>query len=53
MAYNQSSRTSITLLGRLRHDPKDQKAWNEFVARYEPKVIQWCLGWRLQGTYDE
>ena len=42
MPDNQSSRTSVTLLGRLRHDPKDQAAWNEFVARYEPKIFQWC-----------
>jgi RNA polymerase sigma factor (sigma-70 family) len=44
------SRTSLTLLGRLRQDPKDQAAWNEFVARYEPKIFQWCLGWRLQES---
>jgi RNA polymerase sigma factor (sigma-70 family) len=47
---NQASRTSVTLLGRLRHDPKDQGAWNEFVARYEPKIFRWCLGWRLQES---
>ena len=44
------SRTSLTLLGRLRHDPKDRAAWDEFVARYEPKIFQWCLGWRLQES---
>jgi RNA polymerase sigma factor (sigma-70 family) len=47
---HQSSRTSLTLLGRLRHDPKDQAAWVEFVARYEPKIVQWCLRWRLQES---
>jgi RNA polymerase sigma factor (sigma-70 family) len=47
---HDSSRTSLTLLGRLRHDPKDQLAWDEFVARYEPKIVQWCLGWRLQES---
>src|SRR5262249_27633468 len=36
------------LLGRLRADPKDQAAWNEFVARYGPKILQWCRGWDLQ-----
>jgi RNA polymerase sigma factor (sigma-70 family) len=45
-----SSRTSVTLLGRLREDPKDQAAWNDFVARYEPKILQWCRGWRLQES---
>ena len=29
---DQSSRTSARLLGRLRQDPKDQAAWNDFVA---------------------
>jgi RNA polymerase sigma-70 factor (ECF subfamily) len=47
---NQSSRTSLTLLGRLRVDPRDAAAWDEFVARYEPKIFQWCLGWRLQES---
>ena len=47
---HQSSRTSLTLLNRLRHDPQDQAAWAEFVARYEPIVFQWCIGWRLQES---
>jgi RNA polymerase sigma factor (sigma-70 family) len=50
VSENHSSRTSVTLLGRLRQDPKDQAAWNDFVARYEPKILQWCLGWRLQES---
>jgi RNA polymerase sigma factor (sigma-70 family) len=45
-----SSRTSVTLLGRLRQDSGDQAAWNEFVARYEPKILQWCRGWGLQES---
>ncbi len=44
------SGTSVTLLRRLRQDPKDQAAWNDFVGRYEPKILQWCRGWRLQET---
>jgi RNA polymerase sigma factor (sigma-70 family) len=48
VSKEHSSRTSVTLLGRLRHDPKDQAAWNDFVARYEPKLHQWCRGWGLQ-----
>jgi hypothetical protein len=26
-------KTSLTLLGRLHRDPKDQAAWSDFVAR--------------------
>jgi RNA polymerase sigma factor (sigma-70 family) len=47
---DHSSRTSVTLLGRLRQDPKDQAAWNDFVARYEPKILEWCRGWGLQES---
>ena len=43
-------RTSLTLLGRLRQDPKDQAAWSEFVARYGPRILQWCRGWGLQES---
>jgi RNA polymerase sigma-70 factor, ECF subfamily len=50
VAENHPSRTSVTLLGRLRNDPKDQAAWNDFVARYEPTILQWCRGWRLQDS---
>jgi RNA polymerase sigma factor (sigma-70 family) len=50
VSEDHSSRTSVTLLGRLRQDPRDQAAWNEFVARYEPKIFEWCLGWRLQES---
>jgi RNA polymerase sigma-70 factor, ECF subfamily len=45
-----SSRTSVTLLGRLRQDPKDQAAWDDFVARYQPKILEWCRRWRLQES---
>src|SRR5262249_25610674 len=41
-------KTSLTLLARLRHDPKDQAAWSEFVARYGPSIFQWCRGWGVQ-----
>jgi RNA polymerase sigma factor (sigma-70 family) len=50
VSEDQSSRTSITLLGRLRHDATDQAAWNDFVARYEPKILDWCRGWGLQES---
>ena len=48
MAQDHPSTTSVTLLGRLRHDPADQAAWSDFVARYGPKILQWCRRWRLQ-----
>jgi RNA polymerase sigma factor (sigma-70 family) len=50
VAEDHFSQTSITLLGRLRQDAGDQAAWNEFVARYEPKILQWCRGWGLQES---
>jgi RNA polymerase sigma factor (sigma-70 family) len=50
MAQDRSPRTSPTLLGRLRHDPKDQAAWNDFVARYRPQILVWCRRWRLQES---
>jgi RNA polymerase sigma-70 factor (ECF subfamily) len=42
------SGTRITLLGRLRRDPSNQEAWGEFVDQYGPKIMSWCLRWRLQ-----
>jgi RNA polymerase sigma-70 factor (ECF subfamily) len=45
-----ASRTSLTLLGRLRADPRDQAAWGEFIARYGPKIVRWCRGWGLQES---
>jgi RNA polymerase sigma-70 factor, ECF subfamily len=50
MSEDNPSQTSITLLGRLRQDPNDGAAWNDFVTRYEPKILQWCRGWALQGS---
>jgi RNA polymerase sigma-70 factor (ECF subfamily) len=40
--------TSTTLLGRLALAPPDQAAWREFVARYGPRIFQWCRRWGLQ-----
>ena len=48
MNETSGSRTSTTLLGRLRHEPADQAAWKEFVERYSPKICGWCRHWRLQ-----
>ena len=43
-----TSRTSITLLGRVQRDPTDQAAWEEFVRRYGPRIFHWCRKWDLQ-----
>jgi RNA polymerase sigma-70 factor (ECF subfamily) len=48
MPGNTESRTSASLLARLRQAPADQAAWAEFVDRYGPKVYGWCRHWRLQ-----
>jgi RNA polymerase sigma-70 factor (ECF subfamily) len=48
MEGTADSGTRITLLGRLRRDPTNQTAWKEFVDQYGPKLMGWCLKWRLQ-----
>jgi RNA polymerase sigma-70 factor (ECF subfamily) len=50
MSDAPDSRTSATLLGRLRHDPTDQVAWSQFVDRYGPKIYDWCRRWHLQDA---
>jgi RNA polymerase sigma-70 factor (ECF subfamily) len=42
------SRTSETLLGRLRQVPTDQEAWAVFVERYVPRIHDWCRHWGEQ-----
>ncbi|MCR9198979.1 MAG: sigma-70 family RNA polymerase sigma factor [Planctomycetaceae bacterium] len=41
--------TSTTLLFRLR-DVSDTAAWEDFVARYSPKIFQWCCRNSLQES---
>jgi RNA polymerase sigma-70 factor (ECF subfamily) len=41
-----STRTS--LLYRLRQEPVDEGAWNDFVARYGRLILGWCESWGLQ-----
>jgi RNA polymerase sigma-70 factor (ECF subfamily) len=48
MSVAHDSGTRITLLGRLRRDPGDQKAWAEFVEQYGPRIYSWCRHWNLQ-----
>lgn len=48
MHGNTESRTSASLLARLRQAPTDQAAWAEFVDRYGRKIYGWCRHWGLQ-----
>lgn len=47
------SGTRITLLSRLRHDPSDAAAWDEFVEHYGPRIYAWCRRWGAQRTDAE
>jgi RNA polymerase sigma-70 factor (ECF subfamily) len=48
MSDASDSRTRITLLDRICQNPADQATWNEFVARYSPRISGWCRRWGLQ-----
>jgi RNA polymerase sigma-70 factor (ECF subfamily) len=37
--------TSITLMMRIRRDPADLQAWDEFARHYQPMIRDWCLRW--------
>lgn len=50
MADDPQSRTSPTLLGKLRQDPADQAAWGRFVDYYGPRIHGWCRRWGLQDA---
>jgi hypothetical protein len=41
MINNSSARTSPSLLGRLRQDAADERAWSEFVQRYGGQILHW------------
>jgi RNA polymerase sigma-70 factor (ECF subfamily) len=47
------SRTSATLLRKLRGNPTDQAVWSEFVGRYGPKIVGWCRRWNLPEADGE
>jgi RNA polymerase sigma factor (sigma-70 family) len=53
MSGDVESRTGTTLLGRLRRDPTNQAAWNEFVDQYGPKIYRWCRRWNLHEADAE
>ena len=48
MSGASNSETRVTLLGRLRSDPGDQAAWEEFVDHYGRRIYGWCRKWNLQ-----
>ncbi len=50
MSEDSTLKTSPSLLGRLRETPDDQSAWGEFVARYQPRLLEWCRRWQLQDA---
>ena len=45
--------TCPTLLARLRHDPLNDTAWEEFVEQYGRHIYRWCRRWRLQDADAE
>jgi len=48
MAHSEGSTTDVSLLLRLKQDPSDQAAWEQFVDRYGAKIYAWCRDWHLQ-----
>jgi len=50
MGDSSVSGTRISVLSRLRKDPADPSAWDEFVGRYGPKIRSWCSRWGLQDA---
>jgi RNA polymerase sigma factor (sigma-70 family) len=45
--------TNPTLLARLRHDPSNDAAWDEFVEHYGRHIYRWCRQWELQDADAE
>jgi RNA polymerase sigma factor (sigma-70 family) len=42
--------TRVSLLIRLRREPTDQRAWDEFARRYGRLIEAWCRQWGLQSA---
>lgn len=53
MATGKGETTSVTLIGRLRDQPADGTAWQEFTERYRPRIYSHCLACGLQGADAE
>jgi RNA polymerase sigma factor (sigma-70 family) len=45
--------TNPTLLARLRRDPSNDAAWDEFVEHYGRHIFRWCRQWGLQDADAE
>jgi len=45
--------TNPTLLARLRRDPSNDAAWDEFVEHYGRHIYRWCRQWGLQDADAE
>jgi RNA polymerase sigma-70 factor (ECF subfamily) len=52
MHYDEDS-TDVTLLMRLRTEPTNTKAWNDFVCRYRPLICKYALSFPLQPADAE
>ena len=48
MTAIDTSKTSLSLLARLRAKPTDQQSWDEFVDRYGRRIQVWCRKWGLR-----
>ncbi len=48
-----ATRTSASLIERMRCSPDEPAAWSEFVDRYGPRIFHWCLRWGLQQADAE
>ena len=49
----EGTRTSASLIERIRLSDDESDAWREFVDRYGPKIYRWCLHWNLQPADAE
>src|SRR4051812_32707293 len=47
------SDTPHSLLLRLAREHRDERAWNEFVAGYQPRILAWCRERGLQPADAE
>jgi RNA polymerase sigma-70 factor (ECF subfamily) len=53
MTHESNLNTSPSLLERVGQGGGDRTAWDEFVARYGPKIRAWCRHWNLQESDAE
>lgn len=50
---DSTSKTSVSLLRRIRRNEGDPQAWDEFVDRYGRRIYEWCLHRKLQPADAE